>query len=523
MKNQIVLILQVLAAAAVLAFAVSCSKNTKSGGKAGGASGSTFTYAIPADPGETCNVITTADRWGLATVKMIYSPLYMNNADGINWFLATGYKTDDDLTYTFTLRSGVQWSDGQPFTADDVVFTYSEMEKEKNAGWAYSQLVYDSGTVAVKKIDDHTVSFTFPFKTPTAVEMLSQVFIMPEHIYKNVTDYEHNEYNMKSVGTGPYKLVDYQTGSYLKFEANDSYFKGAPKIKNVIFKIIENSDTALLALQSGEVDAYQALPGSVKKIDLAANNLEAYSYSEGRIGYLMINCGRITNKNVRKALFFALNKDEMNTAAYLSPDYYLTPYTFLPVNNEFYTDNVEKYTRSVETAKKLLKQEGVQGLTVKLGYIGSDDAQSKEALCIQAELKEAGVTVQLQSSDGTALSAAMKKKDNEYDMYLGGYIMGIDPDTFSTLFESGGAYNYMFYNEPSVNDLFKKGRETTDAAARKAVYAQLQAKIQDIAAFYPIVSNNKVLVANKRIQGIKDAGLVPVYTFEDASALYIAQ
>lgn len=525
MKKQIYMMFSVLASAVVLVTAASCSRGAKAGGQsaAGSASDSTFTYAIPNDPGETCNVLTTSDRWGLSTVKMIYSPLYMNNADGINWFLATGYKTDDNLTYTFTLRNDVKWSDGQPFTADDVVFTYSEMEKEKNAGWAYSQLVYDSGAVTIKKIDDYTVSFTFPFKTPTAVEMLSQVFIMPEHIYENVTDYEHNDYNMKSVGTGPYKLVDYQTGSYLKFEANDLYFKGAPKIRNIVFKIIENSDTALLALQSGEVDAYQVLPGSMKKIDLAADNLEAFSYSEGRIGYLMINCARITNRNVRRALFFALNKDEMNRAAYLSADYYLTPYTFLPVDSEFYTDAVEKYSRSVETAKKLLQQEGVTNLTVRLGYIGTDDAQAKEALCIQEELKEAGITVQLQSADGTALSAAMRKPGNDYDMYLGGYIMGIDPDTFSSLFETGGAWNYMFYDDQKINSLFRKGRETSDTAERKAVYAGLQAEIQDLAAFYPIVSNNKILVVNKRIQGIKDARLVPVYTFEDASALYIAE
>ena len=156
----------------------------------------TFTYAISGDPTETVNVITTSDRWGLSTVKMIYSPLYMNNADGINWFLAKDCEvSDDNKTYTFSLRDDVKWSDGEPFTADDVVFTYEAMEKEENLGWAYSQLVYDQGAVKVEKKDDYTVSFTFPFETPTAMEMLSQIFIMPEHIYKDVTDFEHNDYN----------------------------------------------------------------------------------------------------------------------------------------------------------------------------------------------------------------------------------------------------------------------------------------------------------------------------------------
>lgn len=485
----------------------------------------TFTYAIAGDPGETVNVITTSDRYGLSTIKMIYSPLYMNNADGINWFLATDYSvSDDNLTYTFNLRKDVKWSDGEPFTADDVVFTYKEMEKEENVGWAYSQLVYNEGTVKIAKVDDYTVSFTFPFETPTALEMLSQIFIMPEHIYKNVTDYEHNDYNMNSVGTGPYKLVDYQAGSYLEFEANESYFKGTPAIKNIVFRIIENSDTAILALQSGEIDAYTATPSEVQKLDMDKNNLTAYSYTEGRVGYMMINCNRVTDQKVRQAIFYALDKKAMNDAAFLSDEYYLTPNTFLPTNSSFYDDsNVEKYDRDLEKSKQLLSEAGVTNLKLKLGYSGTDNTQSTQALLIQEQLGEAGIQVELASSDSTALSAQMKDPKNSYDMYLGGYIMGIDPDTFSSLFESGAGYNYMYYNDQKINDLFAKGRTETDETARKEIYSELQKEIQDLAAFYPIVSNNKILVVNNRIQGIKEAGLVPVYTFEDTYYLKMAK
>lgn len=489
------------------------------------ASDGTFTYAIAGDPNETVNVITTSDRYGLTTVKMIYSPLYMNNADGINWFLATEYSvSDDNLTYTFKLRDDVTWSDGEKFTADDVVFTYEEMEKEENLGWAYPQLVYPEGTVKIEKVDDYTVSFTFPFATPTAIEMLSQVFIMPEHIYKDVQDFEHNEYNMNSIGTGPYQLVEYQTGSYLKFEANESYFKGTPAIKNVVFRIIENSDTAILALQNGEVDAYQATPQEVSKLDLDASNLQTFSYSEGRVGYLMFNCNKVTDENVRKALLYALDKKPMNDAAFGSEEFYLTPYTFLPLNSQFYSDNVEKYEQDIEKSKQMLEDAGVSGLKLKLGYISSDNVQSTQALFIQEQLAEVGVTVELAGGDGTAVSNAMKDPNNEYDMYLGGYIMGIDPDTFASLFEADAAYNYMYYKGyDKINELFAQGRAEMDESKRKEIYADLQAEIQNTGAFYPIISNNKILVINKRIQGVEEAGLVPVYTFEDTSYLKLAE
>lgn len=494
-------------------------------GESTSASSGTFTYAIGGDPTESVNVITTSDRWGLTTVKMIYSPLYMNNADGINWFLATDYSVSEDgMTYTFTLRDDVVWSDGEPFTADDVVFTYTEMEQEENLGWAYSQLVYNEGTVAIEKVDDYTVSFTFPFATPTAIEMLSQIFIMPEHIYKDVEDYEHNDYNMNSVGTGPYKLVEYQPGTYLRFEANDSYFKGQPGIGTIVFQIIENADTAVMALQNGEIDAYQVTPTEAQRIDLEACNLSSYSYTEGRVGYMMINCNRVTDEKVRKAILYALDKQTMNDAAFLSDEYYLTPYTFLPLNSQFYSEDVEKYERDLDKSAQLLAEAGVSDLTLRLGYSASDTIQSTQALLIQEQLQEAGITVELVSSDATALSTQMQNPDNDYDMYLGGYIMGIDPDTFASLFESGAGYNYMYYTEYSeINDLFAQGRAEQDMEKRKEIYAQLQAAIQDTGAFYPICSNNKILLISNRIQGVEEAGLVPVYTFEDTYYLSVAE
>jgi len=481
----------------------------------------TFTYAVAGDPGETVNVITTSDRWGLNAIKLIYSPLFMNNADGINWFLATDYETEDNLTYTFHLRDDIVWSDGEPFNADDVVFTYTEMEKEENAGWAYSQLVYDQGTVEVKKVDDFTVSFTFPFLSPTSLEMLSQIFIMPEHIYKNVEDYEHNDINMHSIGTGPYQVIDYQPGSYVEFEANKNYFKGKPGINRIVYRVLEDSNTAMLALQNGEVDAYQASPAAVEKLDLEASHLKAYSYGEGRIGYMMVNANRLSDKKIRQAIFFALNKDEMNQAAFYSEDYYSTPYTFLPTSSQFYTDDVEKYTQDKDKVKALLDEAGVSELNLTLGYNGSDDAQKTQAVLIQEQLGSVGINVTLDSSDGTALFTQMADPENTYDLYLGGYIMGIDPDTFGSLFESGASYNFMHYDIPSIDQLFEAGRTELDQDKRKTIYADLQAVLQDEAVFYPIVSNNKILVVSDSVKGVDEAQLVPVYTFEDTSYLYI--
>lgn len=492
--------------------------DTKNQESSGG--GKTLTYAIGGDPGANVNVITTSDRFGLMTIKMIYSPLLMYNADGINWFLATDVETsEDNLTHTFHLRKDVVWSDGEPFTADDVVFTYEAMAKEENAGWAYTQLVYPEGAVKIEKLDDYTVSFTMPFVNASSIEMLSNIFIMPKHLYENVENFENNDINTKPVGTGPYVMAEYSAGSYVKFEKNENYFFGAPSIDTFIFRIVENDDTAKMALQSGEVNAWVGTPSDVAQLQLDANNLTTYPYSEGRVGYLMINANRVKDEKVRQALLFALDRKSMNDASFLSEENYEMPYSFLPNISEFYSEDVEKYEQDAEKSKKMLQEAGASGLKLKLAYSGSDSVQTTQAVMIQEQLKAVGVEVTLSAMDSTALSLQMKDKNNDIDMYLGGYIMGIDPDTFSSLFETGAASNYMYYDDSEINELFAEGRKETDTERRKEIYAKLQAAIQDTGCFYPITSNKRILIMSNSVQNVDAAKLVPVYTFEDTSKL----
>ncbi|MDZ7542898.1 ABC transporter substrate-binding protein, partial [Clostridium perfringens] len=110
--------------AAMILTGCGTNKGTSSNANGTAAKSDTFVYGIPGDPGNSVNVITTSDRFGLMTIKALYSPLYMYNADGINYFLAESMtQSEDKLTYTAKLRQGVKWSDGEDFTADDVVFT----------------------------------------------------------------------------------------------------------------------------------------------------------------------------------------------------------------------------------------------------------------------------------------------------------------------------------------------------------------------------------------------------------------
>ena len=502
---------------------VGCGGTSKTNSEAESSTKSdSFIYGINGDPGNSVNVITTNDRFGLMEIKALYSPLYMYNADKIEYFLADSMTlSEDGLTYTAKLKNNVKWSDGEPFTADDVVFTYEQMLDEKNAGWAYSQLIFNGKPVKVEKVDDYTVNFILPEVSAPSIELLGNIFIMPKHIYEGETNFENSEKNANPVGTGPYKLEEYKAGQYVKMVKNDDYFLGTPKIDSVIFRIIEDANTAKLALQKGEINALAVQSSDLKDLE-DKDNLTTYTYDEGRIAYMVLNTGseKVQDPNVRKAIFYAINRADIINAAYGSEEYAKQAYTFLPNESTFNTTDVEKYDFNQDKAKELLEAAGVSGLKLKLGYSGNDVPSQKEAAIIQQNLKAIGVDVELAGIDGTALTQQMKDPNSDYDMFLGGYIMGIDPDTFNSLFISNSDANYTHYNDPEIDELFNAGRVEQDNAKRIEIYNQIQKKLQDNAVFYPILENKRILVMSSDIAGVEEAGLVPVYTFEDMSKLY---
>lgn len=485
------------------------------------AASDTFIYAIAGDPSVSPNPVTTSDRFGLMTLKLVYSPLWDVTNDGIVYFLAESHEVSEDgLTYTAHLREGVTWNDGEPFTADDVVFSYETM-RENDVANGYSDLNYgDDGKVEITKVDDYTVEFTFPFVNPAGIESLAgEKFIMPKHLYEGVTDFENNDVNGQGVGTGPYKLNEYQIGQYLSFSANETYFGGKPNIPNVVFQVITNENTGMTAIQTGTVNAWIGTPAQIEQLNPEANNLTVTPYSENRISYFCMNAARITDQNLRKAFFFSLDKKAIADAALLSDEYYSLAYTFLPPQNSWATEDVEKYERDVEKAKQLLADAGISNPTLNFAYSSDDSLQSTAAVMIKEQAAEAGINVELFGMDATAEYQAMKDPENVYDLYYGGYIMGVDPDKYTDLFVSDAAYNYMHYDEPEIDELFAKGRQETDEAARHEIYNELQAKIADLAVFYPVYSNMRLLVTTANVAGIEDAGLVPIYTFEDISKL----
>ena len=292
------------------------------------AASDTFTFAIGGDTGNTLNPVTADDRWGLMTCHMVYSPAYYIYQDGtIDWILAESMDASEDgKVYTMKLKEGLKWSDGEPLTADDIVFTFNSINDMK-------QNLYVGGEpIKVEKVDDTTVTFTLAEPSASVVELLSaETFILPKHIFEGKGSFDVNMLEDKVVGSGPYMLEEYKTGEHLKFVKNPNYANGEANIDTIVYRIIENSDTASLALQKQEVDALSVTVDQVDTFE-GDDNFTVSKYSEGRVSYLRLNsvAPSMKDKDYREGIFRALNRDEIMTAAFTSEDYYKLGYTFLP-------------------------------------------------------------------------------------------------------------------------------------------------------------------------------------------------
>ncbi|MEU9408393.1 ABC transporter substrate-binding protein [Streptomyces sp. NPDC048281] len=173
--------------------------------------------------------------------------------------LATSWKPSaDKLTWTYTIRSDAKWSDGQQVTAQDAAWTFRKLMTDQEASTANGSFVTNFREVTAPSATRLVIRLKKPQATMTALD----VPIVPEHIWKNVTDFSKftNDRTFPIVGDGPFVLTDYKADSYVRLKANKSFWRGAPKFDELVFKYYKDQDAAVAALRKGEVSFVAGQP-----------------------------------------------------------------------------------------------------------------------------------------------------------------------------------------------------------------------------------------------------------------------
>ncbi|WP_414703632.1 peptide-binding protein [Pseudalkalibacillus sp. SCS-8] len=404
--------------------------------------------------------------------------------------LAKEWKTSDDgLVWTIKLHEGVKFHDGEPLTADDVVFTYEIPLHEDYTGPRASSF---EKIEKVEAVDDTTVKMTL--SEPYAPFMDSLTYgILPEHILGDVPVKElgEHEFNTKNpIGSGPFKFEEWKEGQYVKVTAFEDYFEGRPNLDSITYKIVPDANALMAQIANGDV--HQA---SVQSPDLeTAKKLE----EEGKIvlstdlalSYTYIGWNQknelFQDEKVRQALTHAIDRETMISAV-LNGDGEVAHAPSSPLSWA-YNEDVPKFGYDVEKAKKMLEEAGWtpgdDGILQKDGKKfqfeiktnQGNKAREQIAQVVQEQLKQVGIEVKPKIMEWSAFIEDVTAPNWNYDAVILGWALSADPDPTAIWHskEREAGLNFVHFSDPELDKLMDENTKELDQEKRKEMIAKIQ-------------------------------------------------
>lgn len=429
--------------------------------------------------------------------------------------LATSWTiSDDGLTYVFTLRENVKFHDDSAFNADAVVFNFMRQHDENHPYYQYGPYKYwgfmnfDKIIDDVQALDTYTVQITLtepnaPFLS--SIAMSSFGIVSPTAIETYKEDTTNNP-----VGTGPFTFVSWIKGDTITLKANENYWRGAPALSQVIFKVIPEPTARALALETGEVDIIlYPSPEDISRLE-ANEELKIYKTPGLNVGYMAFNTQKkpFDNVMVRRAIAYAINKDDIIDAVY--GDLGRPAYTAIPPTMWSYTEDLKKYEYNPEKAKALLKEAGYpDGFTLTMWPIPVTRPYMPDgprvAEIIQAQLSDVGIRATIELLDwGTHLE---RTDSGLHEVaFLGWTGDNGDPDNFlNTLLSSHTAVkpasNIAYWKNAEFTALIDKASVITNQEERSELYKKAQVIFADQVPWVSIAHSVNTVPKRSYVKG----------------------
>ncbi len=395
--------------------------------------------------------------------------------------------SDDGLTYTFHLQHGVKWHDGQPFSADDVVFSADVFLRKTHPRF--------------RAVLDHVESITAP-DADTVVFRLKSPFgpflnsfevgsmpIVPKHIYEG-TDFATNPANNTPIGTGPFKFAEWVKGSYIKLVKNPDYWdQGKPYLDEVYWHVIPDAASRAVAYETGQVDILPA--GSIENFDIdrvkeLPNTCITQSGWEffGPQSWVWLNNrqGPTASKEFRQAIMYALDREFIRDSLFNGLGQ--IPNGPFAGSTRYNDTDLKPWPYDPKKAKELVKASGYKGEVLKLVPMPYGETWMRLAEVIKQNLADVGIKVEIVSTDVAGWNQHLSDWDFDlsttYLYQYGDPALGVSRSYVSGNIKKGSPWNNVEgYSNPKVDALFDKGAGTVDPAERKAAYDEVQKILVD--------------------------------------------
>lgn len=393
--------------------------------------------------------------------------------------------SEDGKTYTFKLRDGVTFHDGEPFTSEDVKFTMDVFLRETNP----RTRTYMDRVESIDTPDDLTVVFNLkePFGPFIGIFEQGTAPMIPKHIYEG-TDFVNNPANNTPIGTGPFKFDEWVKGSYIHLVKNgDYYMEGKPYVDEVYYHVIPDAASRAVAYETGKVDV---LPGgSVENFDVPRiRELENTCITDqgweyfGPLSWIWINMNNkpLDDVKVRQAMMHALDRNFAKDALWNGLGKVATGP--LSSSTRFYAGDTPDIGYDPEKAKALLEDSSYNGETIRLLGLPYGETWQRWAEAVKQNLTEIGMTVELVPSDVAGWN--QKVADRDFDLaftYLYQYgdpALGVSRTYMSTNAEPGSPWNNVSnYQNPETDKMFDEAALMANPDDRVAAYKKIQDQI----------------------------------------------
>ena len=481
-----------------------------------------------------------------AVSSLVYQSLYVSSsANQLDPQLAVSYSVSDDAkTYTVKLRDNVKWSDGEPFSADDVVYTMN-LIKDLTTG---SSLRSSWQNIESHKVDDLTVSFTLA--NPYAHFPFALTFgILPEHILKDIKPVDMrsfiSENKTKVVGTGPFVYrsseLTANSQSMLHFERNSNYSGIKPRLKYVNIATYKTSADLLSGYNNREVNAAAgvALPEAKQALTIASTEIAQPTLADGVFALFNVSGGVASNKDVRQALRLATNRDDLLKSAVnydegLDENLGLPQKLETPIQPGIFSDvdNIKQPSYDSSAAAEKLNSVGWELnskgqrekdgelLTIDMVTVGGTDYESV-AEALSKQWQQLGVDVNL-----TVANASTVQQDyvitRAYDVLIYQIHLGSDPDILAYWGSSQATargLNFSNYKSTLADLALTRGRSETNFDKRQARYVDFTNMwVEDVPAI-ALYQPNYYYLKNSTIKSLNGDELVSSSVrFQDVSS-----
>ncbi|MEU8271302.1 ABC transporter substrate-binding protein [Sphaerisporangium sp. NPDC049002] len=461
-------------------------------------------------------VVEAYEVWGLMYDPLIgYSPKDFTPTP----VLAESWtEAPDKKSWTYKIRSGVKWTDGQPLTARDAAYTFNRIINGDYEKTNYGN--YVTNITKAEAPDDTTL--VLHVKRPTPIMTRLAVPILPEHIWKDidakkVKSYSNEPSGSPIVGSGPFTLVERKKGQYIRMAANPGYWRGAPKIDEVVYRVFTNADAEAQALTRGEIDYAFDLEANVFKSLKNRPGITTRASKYSGFNEIAFNTGAaladgtpigdgspaLKDKNVRLAISYALDRKTLvnrvldgngEPATSVVPPIYANLHYDPPAKQDFDQSRSNQLLDAAGYAKGSdgIREKDGKKLSLRLFTRQESQESQNTGEFVKGWLKDVGIDVKVKVVSEDALTEIIGR--GEFDMFEWGWVVEPDPDYQLSVFTCGkrsykdGNAVYAdlsdsFYCDPAYDKLYDAQSGEIDAAKRTEIVKRMQQMVYDDAPY----------------------------------------